>query len=488
MKITVSQFIQSLSCLKSVYLQINHPELKDISNDGHQLPHNLEVKILGKHLFSDGYDVTRNHEISGTKLLEETRKALDKDLDVLYGPEFISSEQLYCSADILVRAEKRNRIIDIRASASIKPQHLYQLGYKYRILSEYGFAKKTNYEIAYINRNYVRKEKINVDELFIIEDFTNNAIAIQPLVSRELNQLRKALSKDRIPSPQPGVQCNTCEFKNSCLKGIPRTSIFNINGKKKFKITKLISEGATDVQELPRNILERKQLIQVDSNVNNEPYVNKKAIKEFLTHLRLDSPHFYIDFETFLSAVPKFPGISPYENICFQYSALYYENAESDYDRREFLAQHGKDPRKKFIENFLTDTKEAGTLIVYNAKFETNRLKELAKRFPQYADEINNRIGRIADLMIPFENRDYYHPSFGSKFSLKTVLPALCEDMYSTLAISNGAMAMSKYLMLEKVSVREQLQIRQDLKNYCFVDVLAMRKIIEALQKLISKK
>jgi hypothetical protein len=136
----------------------------------------------------------------------------------------------------------------------------------------------------------------------------------------------------------------------------------------------------------------------------------------------------------------------------------------------------------------LTDTEEAGTLISYNASFEINRLKELSTAFPEYSEALNERIERIKDLMIPFQKRDYYHPLLGSKYSLKAVLPLLCEDLYENLSIYNGAMAMSKYLMLDKASVNEQLQIRQDLKDYCFTDVLAMRKIVEALQKLISKK
>ena len=63
---------------------------------------------------------------------------------------------------------------------------------------------------------------------------------------------------------------------------------------------------------------------------------------EFLSTLTY--PIYHLDFETFQQAVPQWSGISPYQQIPFQYS-LHIEHANGELEHREFLAPAGADPR-----------------------------------------------------------------------------------------------------------------------------------------------
>ncbi len=68
-------------------------------------------------------------------------------------------------------------------------------------------------------------------------------------------------------------------------------------------------------------------------------------------------------------------------------------------------------------------------MIVYNKTFEITRLKEIAKDFPDYAEQVEERISRIKDLMIPFRQKYYYSPEMKGSYSIKAVLPALVPEL-----------------------------------------------------------
>ena len=86
-------------------------------------------------------------------------------------------------------------------------------------------------------------------------------------------------------------------------------------------------------------------------------------------------------------------------------------------------------------------TKGKGDVLVYNKTFEITRLNEIARDFPEYADEIEKLISRIKDLMIPFQKKYYYAPEMKGSYSIKAVLPALVPELsYDNLEINEGGL------------------------------------------------
>ena len=70
-------------------------------------------------------------------------------------------------------------------------------------------------------------------------------------------------------------------------------------------------------------------------------------------------------------------------------------------------------------------------------------------------------------------------------FSIKKVLPALCGDdqnlNYDDLNIKNGAMASSVFRDLKNMNEDEIINLRADLKKYCWLDTYAMYVIYKKL-------
>jgi len=90
---------------------------------------------------------------------------------------------------------------------------------------------------------------------------------------------------------------------------------------------------------------------------------------------------------------------------------------------------------------------------------------------------------RVIDLMIPFQQRWYYHPDFKGSYSIKAVLPVLIPELrYDELDIPEGGMASLVYSQLKFQDRTTATLQRQALREYCKMDTLAMVKIVDYLK------
>lgn len=119
-------------------------------------------------------------------------------------------------------------------------------------------------------------------------------------------------------------------------------------------------------------------------------------------------------------------------------------------------------------------------MFVYNAGFETARIRELAQRFPDCAERLLAINERVVDLM-PIAKEYYYHPSQQGSWSIKAVLPALCPDLqYSDLdGVKDGTMAQTAFLeaIAAETSPDRKADIHNQLLAYCALDTFAMVRI-----------
>ena len=197
---------------------------------------------------------------------------------------------------------------------------------------------------------------------------------------------------------------------------------------------------------------------------------------------KITLPVGYMDFETFMQAVPSFDNQRPYQQVPFQFS-FHIDDGSEHLRHIEYLGEQGKDPRDEFIRQLLIATKDIPVIVVYNQAFECRILKESAQLFPEYKQEIDDLISRVVDLMLPFQNKDYYTKKMEGRYSIKLVLPALVPEMsYDNMLIGDGGEAMDAYAALQVLEDDVTIAtIREGLLKYCELDTLAMVKIVEKL-------
>jgi hypothetical protein len=342
--------------------------------------------------------------------------------------------------------------------------------------------------LVYINNQYVRNGNLELNKLFNIESVIDKVSGLQDLIKSELIRLKKVLKGKDIPDIDIGPHCSDpyqCGFWGYCWKDIPEYSVFNIAGLKGNKKFELYELGYIKLEDVPEDYpLSQTQKLQIESHIGKKPVIDKDKINEFVKSITY--PVYYMDFETFMPAIPMFNGTRPYQQIPFQYSLHYQKTSGDKVEHDEFLADAEGDPREPFLKKLLMDTKEPGIILVYNKAFEITRMRELATDFPKYAKETEERIERIVDLMLPFQKRYYYKPEMLGSYSIKSVLPALVPDLsYKGMEIADGGTASAAFESLYyEEDVFKIKEIRENLLKYCGMDTLAMVRILDVLQRL----
>jgi hypothetical protein len=238
------------------------------------------------------------------------------------------------------------------------------------------------------------------------------------------------------------------------------------------------------VSDLPQTeTFSEKQSVQIAVERSRQPHVDVAAVQRFVAGLRY--PLNFLDFETVMPAVPIFEGCRPYSQVPFQFS-LHLQNSSTDeLKHREYLADGSDDPRGGFLQALQASLGTEGSIVSYNASFETSRLRELASQYPEHREWINLALPRFhdADLLALFRSFALYHPDQHGSASIKSVLPAFTDLSYSDLSIQDGGTASNQFLLLLKglVPPNEISDLRGNLLKYCERDTLAMVKLVEKL-------
>jgi hypothetical protein len=249
----------------------------------------------------------------------------------------------------------------------------------------------------------------------------------------------------------------------------------------------LLKQGVTSIHDIPAGIrLNGKQQIQRDCVIYERPHVDRAGIKSFLSGM--EYPLYFMDFETFMTAVPLYNGTSPYQQIPFQFSVHAVDSPGAEPRHHSFLWNSPEDPRPAFIKSLVDCIGPKGSVLVYYQPFEKGRLEELKTAFPEYSGRVENILGRIIDLITPFQNFHYYHPDQCGTASLKYVMSALTGLKYSDLEIQEGGTASLRYMQMVfgGLSQNEVSKICRDLEAYCGQDTGGMIDILNKLNQIGS--
>ncbi|MEX0919392.1 MAG: DUF2779 domain-containing protein, partial [Parcubacteria group bacterium] len=204
---------------------------------------------------------------------------------------------------------------------------------------------------------------------------------------------------------------------------------------------------------------------------------------------KLIFPLYFLDYETFPAAIPRFDGFSPYNQIPFQYSLHVLDSPESEPKHFDFLYTEDSDPSQAFVDSLMSHIGEKGSVIVWHKNFECGRNRELAQRIPDSKNFFDNIERRIFDLEIIFKKQHYVHKDFKGSSSIKKVLPVLAPTLrYDGLNIREGGTAADSWNKIISISLSEgeKEQIVQDLREYCKLDTFAMYAIWRELHKLLN--
>jgi hypothetical protein len=481
-----STFLRGLQCSKSLYLYKNFIQLRDTPSAEQQAIFNRgnSVGLFAQKLFPGGVDATPGKRSDNMGAVVKTQELIAAGHEVIYEAAF-QFEQVLAILDILIKKEGKWYAYEVKSSTKISQTYLLDASLQYWVINNSGIPLE-DISIITINNQYVKDGAIDPHGLFNIRSVKKEAISNQETITENISRSKTVALNAAMPEVNIGEHCFSpynCDFMGHCWKNVPQKSVFEITGLSKADQFTLYNSGYKTISEIPReNALDKNINLHIASVKTGDPIIDKTAINTFLN--KVSYPLFFMDFETFMPAIPVYDGTKPYQHLPFQYSLHYKERQKSALQHFEFLAEQGSDPRKAFLVSLIEHTKGEGTILVFDALMERNVLNGLKRDFPEFSAEIEERLSRFVDLMLPFQEKSYYHPAMKNSFSIKNLLPALAPELsYTHLKISSGSIAMIAFEKLQtETDMFRILDVREQLLEYCKLDTLAMVKVFEVLE------
>ena len=482
-----SKLVAFRQCPKRLWLEVHKPELLE---DSAQTQANYkvgnEVGEIARHLYDPtGKGAVVDPQTEGYAAAMERTQSLLNSSHPVFEAGFAAEGGL-AFADVMLpvrRAGKRAwRMIEVKSSTSVKDYHRDDIAIQAFVARSAG-VPLASIALAHIDSSWTYPGKGNYDGLLKENDLTTEAFARQGEVEQWIGAAQSVVANPTEPTRGVGSHCSDpfeCGFLKYCHGNGPQPKhpiawLPNVRTK---ALKACIEEGAlSELSEIPDHLLNVLQLRVKTNTLSGEVYFDSEGAAKDLAPYKL--PATFLDFETITFPVPIWKGTRPYQQIPFQFSAHRLLRSGS-LEHEAFLDASGDDPSRGFADALVEACGPRGPVFVYNAGFETARIRELAQRFPRVRQALLAINNRIVDLL-PIARQRYYHPSQQGSWSIKKVLPSIAPDLcYSNLGeVQDGGMAMEAFrqAISTTVSPNRKLEIRAELLAYCRLDTYAMVRI-----------
>ncbi len=497
--LTKSRYVNGLKCAKWLWLAFNRPgdlpKVDEIAQN--RFDEGAKVGEMAKMLFPEGINV--KSQLNSKENHKESMELLKKRKPLFEAGFIHKNGKCYARADILVPVGKDEwAIYEVKSATQVKEEYIWDVAFQKYCYESAGLKISQCY-VIHINNQYVKRGEIEVNELFVTAPVTEEVAREIDHIDLKAKKLLKIVSLKTCPEFHKGEECHEDDLNvhhnDNFWKKHPECNILDLyyGGKKAIELFNagILSIKDMDEEHFTTRPQKKQQKIQYNVVKNGEHHTDKEELTKFIDGLKY--PLYFMDFETYTTAIPLYDNLKPYQAIPFQFSVHVIEKYGAKAKHHSFIASGDKDPRLEFARKLKSVVGKTGTILVYYQSFEKGRLKELAEVFPDESKWIDSVIKRFVDLYEPFKNFAYYHPSQQGSASLKKVLPALTGKGYDDFEINNGMLASVAYLFIthgsyngNKPTPQEVKKVRANLEKYCGQDTEGMVWILEKLEELIE--
>ena len=484
--LTKSKYLVGLQCTRYLWVLLNEPDRipKPDASTQHRFDEGHLVGEWAKKLFPDGIDISADDFKDNLRQTE----ALLKNRKPLFEAGF-KIDNIFSRVDVLKPVSNDEwDIIEVKSSTRVKDVNIHDVSFQRYCCEKYGLKIRKCF-LMHINNEYIRQFEIDPAGLLTMTEITTEVDETTNGIRQRIDNMFSTIVARKCPAITIGEQCNSpyeCPLKEECWGFLPENNVFNLYSDRKKISLELYGQGIYAIKDIPDDfILNGKQEIQKDCEISGKPHIEKKAIRQFLSTLKY--PQYYLDFETFSTAIPLFDGTRPYQQIPFQFSLHVVDEDNAIARHYSFLADGTNDPRGEFVASLKKVMGNSGSIVVYNQGFEKGILNSLATFLPKYNKWVADLNDRIIDLLAPFRSFHYYDSRQKGCASIKNVLPVLTGTSYDHLDISDGMDASLTFLdvISNNVSEDERMKVMDDLDKYCALDTEGMIWIVDKLKELV---
>lgn len=415
--------------------------------------------------------------------------------------------------------KQRNKLFDRLSPAGV---YVYDLAFQRFVIEE--DISDAKYYLGVLNHEYTF-DGVYIDDvprydndIIRLVDLTVVTKEMQSLIKRDIAIVIDRIIEDDEKRVKLGKHCQLkkmreCIYKDLCFDRFPKKNSILMyidkhhgfkEGNTKHEVFDLVEDKYYSMTDVPDSWLNRRNnRIQREIAVSHKVHTDIRKIRSALKEIQY--PIYHLDFESFPCPLPRFKGERAYMQSLFQFS-LHIERepgvCDKEEDHYEFLAKNHDDNRLELVEKmceYIED--DGGSIMVYNEAFEKTRIKELAKFFPAYSEQLLKLNERMFDLMYVVKTNskmfsalgfgdeeaktvNYYHEELAGSYSIKKVLPLFSNLTYKGMDVSNGMEAVYAYAGYKELNKEALAEVRGALTRYCQQDTWAMVEILSELRKI----
>ena len=406
-----STFIKGLQCRKALYLYKNRYFLRDPLSPEQRAKfvRGTNVGVFARQLFPGGVDASPKTHFQMAKSVEKTRDLIESgQTDVIYEAAF-SYDDVVVALDILYKENENWKAIEVKSSKAISETYHWDAALQYYVIKGSGL-KLQDFQIAYIDKEFVKNGDIDPRKIFILESRLDDVIDKHGEIAKLVADFKETVALKSSPDIPIGKQCNDpypCEFIGHCWKKVPVDSIFHLEGideGQKFEWYNV--KGIKSIDELPDFIKSKPEFEkQIESIRENKPWIDKTKLASFFPAKQ--QKQIFLKTFTFAPALPVFDGTRPYEIMPFGVGWMTFESDNPNY----VIVEPGQFPSDSVCDVLLDKTAEAEIIWVYNARKEIALLDQYALNQPNKKEKIQNLKNSIRDLRQPLEEQMIIFPS-----------------------------------------------------------------------------
>lgn len=409
-------------------------------------------------------------------MVAETARLIDGGADFPIFEGTFRHEGVLIRADVLIPDGNGWRLIEVKASTSVKDYHVLDCAIQDWVLRNAGI-NVTSISLAHVNNQFVYQGDGNYDGLLLENELTEEVRALEPRVIELLAKARTAVTGP-MPEINVGAQCNKpyeCQFQAYCWPTDTRYPITGLGGSK-ANLGKLVALGVQDILDVDENSITSETQQRIFGVTCKGEAEVLDAARDALT--ALPYPRYYLDFETVAPAVPIWSGTRPYAAVPVQWSIHVEEKGVLRHE--EFLDLSGEPPMRALAIRMIEVLGDSGPVLMYT-NYEVRVLNGLIELFPDLRSPLQAIVARLYDLH-PVVKQNYYHPDMLGSWSIKAVLPCIAPHMnYADLqGINEGSGASDGFMeaISPDTDMLRKLELEEQLLRYCKFDTEAMVEIV----------
>lgn len=344
-----SDYTRGLQCPKMLWMRKHMPDSTDetvcnsaVIEQGH------EVGELAKGYFGPYIEVENDFDfVAMAKRTRALIAAAQAEAATAARPKticeatFITDDNLLCMADLItVNSDGSLSMIEVKSSTKVKPHHLDDAAFQAHVIEECGFTV-SNVSIMHVDSGYVRNGELNLESFMKLEDVSDEVDGRIAGIAEGISSLRKAEISETEPDTAIGKHCNSphsCPFQGWCWRNMPEKSVFDLAGVGRTRGWAWWEKGIRTYEQAAAAM---KPNGLREAQAGQSSLARPELLRDFLA--TLSWPLYHLDFETFQTAVPKWDGCKPYQQITSQFSLHVQREPGAAPEHFEFLAEEGKE-------------------------------------------------------------------------------------------------------------------------------------------------